>query len=74
MAAGRGVGIIFRQFLRQKKNSRINPTMFPSAFYSTNKEEITSNPFFEKYAGKIKSAQGTQRCVNISLRMECIHW
>ncbi|CAB4010194.1 ATP synthase mitochondrial F1 complex assembly factor 1 [Paramuricea clavata] len=60
MATRRGVGIIFRQFLRQTKNNRINTTIIPTACYSTDKEEITTNPFFEKYAGKIKRAQGSE--------------
>ena len=63
MATSRGVGIIFRQFLRQTKNNRINTTIIPTACYSTDKDEITTNPFFETYAGKIKRAQGSERCV-----------
>ena len=68
MAASRGVGIFFRQFLLQKGNSQMNKTAIPLAFYTTNKEEITSNPFFEKYAEKIKSAHGNQRCVSALLK------
>jgi hypothetical protein len=60
MATSRGVGIFFRQFLRQIKINRINNTV-PSTQYCTKKDEITSNPFFEKYAEKIKHGQGSQR-------------
>ncbi len=61
MAASRGVGIFFRQFLRQTRNKRVNIAAIPTAHYSTDKEEITSNPFFDKYAEKIKRTQGSQR-------------
>ncbi|XP_028392457.1 ATP synthase mitochondrial F1 complex assembly factor 1-like [Dendronephthya gigantea] len=64
MAVRRGVGIYFRQFLLQGRNKRINTTSFIAACYSTEKDEITSNPFFDKYAEKIKRATSSQSVEN----------
>lgn len=64
MAVRRGVGLVgiyCRQFLLQARNKQINTTSFAAACYSTDKDEITSNPFFDKYAEKIKRAKGSQR-------------
>ncbi|XP_046846707.1 ATP synthase mitochondrial F1 complex assembly factor 1-like [Xenia sp. Carnegie-2017] len=58
MAANRGVRMFFKHFVhRTTRNQPVNLPSKCTSHFCTDKREITSNPFFEKYAEKIQRMQ-----------------